>query len=987
MNVETVFVRDAVRRCCLRTSPAAGVLHARSRHGPASEAAGEESCVLLCGFWRSVAPGLTLACEVSVFVGRTGQLRALAEVVATARSGATAAIVIGEPGSGKSRLLAEAQQRVALPKCLAISGFEPERRIPLAAAASLLRTLAEVPGHGARLETLLFRPKEAAVLEPVRLFEAAHRAFRTLKHALLVIDDLQWMDDLSYALCHYLIRAARESRQRVAIFAASRPGERGAELADALPDERITMVELTPLTLEEGIDLALSIDADLDRARASQLWEAAQGSPFWLEALARARGVAGGLGQLLTVRLRGAGSDAGALLGLLAVAGRPVPGSDVAALLEWQPGRAEAALGELVGRGVAIESGGVAHLAHDLIRDAALANLPEDSRRRIHSRLAGQLELRAGDDLRLLREALEHRRAAQTPALELARRLARSPRRRLLGPDGLRLLASIADEADPLDAETLALHEEVASLASELAEHEEALACWSLVAERAELPVGRALALLAASRAAYGLARAAEAREFLAASMEVEADDEVLRLEQHTHEAAILLWLEQRTTEGRVLAGEAVAAAAGLASGAGGVAALDARARRAYIDAIRVDYEVAMQEGDPGSLLRAAEAREAAARGFELEADLTASLALGVALLQNGRVREAVARHRRVWSEAQRRVLPRLAVDSGFWLARSLEHAGELSEAERVVRKASEVATRAGDVPRARHRVARVASSIALQRGRPRDALRRLERETAEEPNEHQRIMLHADIALWYGRLDGPAAAASAQQQLSKGRACADAVGCQRCAADLVLFSAEALARIGEREQARQALSRWESLGVRPDALDEFLRLHARSLAEVDAAARAAALDAALGAAESSAYGLVSLWIRLDLGRELAAAGEERAVAELERVAAVARERGAETVLELADQALRALGVRTWRRGAAGAPLTERELEIARLVSGGATNREIAETLFLSPKTVERHVSNALKKLGARNRTELGERLRGGAAEYAGNAR
>jgi DNA-binding NarL/FixJ family response regulator len=56
-------------------------------------------------------------------------------------------------------------------------------------------------------------------------------------------------------------------------------------------------------------------------------------------------------------------------------------------------------------------------------------------------------------------------------------------------------------------------------------------------------------------------------------------------------------------------------------------------------------------------------------------------------------------------------------------------------------------------------------------------------------------------------------------------------------------------------------------------------------------------------------------------------------------------------------------------------------------VSGGATNREIAKTLFLSPKTVERHVSNALKKLGARNRTELGERLRGGAAEYAGNAR
>jgi DNA-binding NarL/FixJ family response regulator len=71
----------------------------------------------------------------------------------------------------------------------------------------------------------------------------------------------------------------------------------------------------------------------------------------------------------------------------------------------------------------------------------------------------------------------------------------------------------------------------------------------------------------------------------------------------------------------------------------------------------------------------------------------------------------------------------------------------------------------------------------------------------------------------------------------------------------------------------------------------------------------------------------------------------------------------------------------------AGAPLTRRELEIAQLVAGGATNREIAETLFLSPKTVERHVSNALKKAGARNRTQLAERLRDHGAESKGNPR
>jgi DNA-binding NarL/FixJ family response regulator len=50
--------------------------------------------------------------------------------------------------------------------------------------------------------------------------------------------------------------------------------------------------------------------------------------------------------------------------------------------------------------------------------------------------------------------------------------------------------------------------------------------------------------------------------------------------------------------------------------------------------------------------------------------------------------------------------------------------------------------------------------------------------------------------------------------------------------------------------------------------------------------------------------------------------------------------------------------------------LTARELEVLRLVAIGRSNREIAEHLFISAKTVSVHVSNMLAKLSASSRTE-----------------
>jgi DNA-binding NarL/FixJ family response regulator len=101
------------------------------------------------------------------------------------------------------------------------------------------------------------------------------------------------------------------------------------------------------------------------------------------------------------------------------------------------------------------------------------------------------------------------------------------------------------------------------------------------------------------------------------------------------------------------------------------------------------------------------------------------------------------------------------------------------------------------------------------------------------------------------------------------------------------------------------------------------------------------------------------------------------AIASLRHAGTVAEGMKATTPERVADQLLRTLGVRTWRRqaGASGddplATLTPREREIALLVSAGSTNPEIASAVFLSRKTIERHVSNIFAKLAVRNRAEL----------------
>lgn len=83
---------------------------------------------------------------------------------------------------------------------------------------------------------------------------------------------------------------------------------------------------------------------------------------------------------------------------------------------------------------------------------------------------------------------------------------------------------------------------------------------------------------------------------------------------------------------------------------------------------------------------------------------------------------------------------------------------------------------------------------------------------------------------------------------------------------------------------------------------------------------------------------------------------------------------GAAAFAERAARELRATGEHPRKRGAQPTDaLTAHEAHIARLVATGATSREVAAQLFLSPRTVEAHLRSIFRKLGITSRRQLKE--------------
>jgi DNA-binding NarL/FixJ family response regulator len=312
-------------------------------------------------------------------------------------------------------------------------------------------------------------------------------------------------------------------------------------------------------------------------------------------------------------------------------------------------------------------------------------------------------------------------------------------------------------------------------------------------------------------------------------------------------------------------------------------------------------------------------------------------------------------------------------VRAAGYLARTLLRMGRLDEAEAAMERVEHLPDGA-DLPGWRH-LRRIRCELALLRGDPQGACRELDAFAAAEENPHARLHAQRKLLQAIARLDGPAGGPDVARLVADAEASADAAGCVSCAADLELEAAEALARVGRPGEARPFAR--AAAGRRAE--HRALALHwadALLAAEAGAAEAAPRLAAVVEEAERRGRRVDALWAGLDLAGAAAAADREAAVAALRRVESEGGRIGSATHVALARRELRRLGVRSWTRGPAGSgALTEREREIAELAASGATNPEIARQVFLSRKTVERHVSAALAKLGARNRTELAARL------------
>ncbi len=357
-------------------------------------------------------------------VGRAAELAALTDLVRRAGDGyGGAALVLGEAGIGKSRLVGEFGRLareggalVLMGECVALAYAELPFAPIVGALRSVVRDRTEpelsklfgaARGELARLLPELGDPAPGVPgsLGQGRLFELVLGVLSRLgqEHPLvLVVEDMHWADAASLDLVAFLIRNQRS--ERLATVLTARSDELSGEhptrerLSEMERSGRAHRLELGPLNAEEVGEQVLGITGTRPTtALIRTLHERAQGNPFFTEELLAAgvdEALPAGLRDALLARVQRLSERGRSVVGAAAVAGRTVDHRLLAAVVRLDEAALIGALREAVAHQVLISDGLSYTFRHALLREAVYADLLAGERVPLHAALAGALRER-----------------------------------------------------------------------------------------------------------------------------------------------------------------------------------------------------------------------------------------------------------------------------------------------------------------------------------------------------------------------------------------------------------------------------------------------------------------------------------------------------------------------------------------------------------------------------------------------------------------
>jgi ATP/maltotriose-dependent transcriptional regulator MalT len=949
-------------------------------------------------------------------VGRADELAALELLLDELDHGATAAVeLVGEPGIGKTRLLSELAARAELRGHLVLAGSasELERELPFSVFVHALDEYVGTLDPG--LLSTLHEDVQAELAQVLPSLSAlgarhvalqheryrSHRAMRALLEQLahtrpliLVLDDFHWADSASVELLDALL--SRPPSAAVLTTVAVRPRQTRERLAAALARANraaaLTRMELAALTLDDARAL---LGERFDAVGATLLYEESGGNPFYLEQLSRSptrarrttsapeislvgldvpQAVAASLSEELALL-----SDVGrVVLEGAAVAGDPFEPELAAAAADTPEAAAMQAVDELLELDLirATDVPRRFRFRHPIVRRAVYEAAPGGWRLGAHERCAevlaaqGVTAARAHHVERSARQGDVTAVAVLREAGEAAARLAPESAARWF-ETALRLLPQTAPAQDRVEL-LLARAGALAAAGHFTDSHETLLEAVAIVPEQCsglrttvvtacagvERFLGRYEQAHARLERALGVLPEPSSVESVALLIELTLNEFYRSRYEAMHD-----WVERAVSAAKALGDPALTAAAlAMLALADAMTGPPETARSHTAEAAALvnrlsDNELSLRP-DAASWLAAAELY----LDMYAEADAHASRALEIART-TGRADPLF----RLYP-----ILPRI------WYVR-----GKLADAAELLDGAIEAERLLGSPPAlAGNSFNR--SVVALAVGDLDIALA-----TAEEGVELASSLDEGFVTAWAAvrlaavlvEIGEPARAVDVLLGRAGGEELTLIPGSWRAYALELLTrcwlalerhsEAERTAGLAELAAAAMRLplaTAWADRAVAAVALHsgETTRAMVRALASADAAHN-------VGAPIESALS------RTLAGRALAQAGEtDEAVAELRRAAAAFDACGARRYRDSAERELGKLGHRPHRRTRAGNTettsldsLTERELQVARLVVDRKTNTEIAAELFLSPKTIEAHLRNIFRKINVASRVEL----------------